>query len=112
MDYEVARFLRDTSIFLHQGETYVPTDEVGELHESLLKISESLKVVSSQILELDDNPIVMVDPVDPMFHMKLGTFGEYVIPTTPENLATVAARLQKVAYSTRFIKAILGHWPA
>lgn len=101
----ITEFLRDTSIY---SAAFYAIDQ----RDPLQLISQALAEISTHILDLEDKKPVQVFIDDESYVLILGKLGSYLIPATSENLNQVSLRLYQASHSTRFIRAILGHWPA
>lgn len=75
-------------------------------------IEQSLNILRDDILSLDAESTVELRYIDNVYQIKLGRLGTYVIDSDVRVLNQVAYRLVLLLHSPRFIKAILGQWPA
>lgn len=77
-----------------------------------MQIAHSLRQLSSQILEIHEGTVIHMSYIPPNFELLLGKLGTYHGTATPQALSDIAHRLSQIALSTRFIRGILGYWPA
>lgn len=111
MEKGLVDFLVDTSIYVVSPVSQ-PTHEVFSPQASQALLLKALKAVSSQILELEQGDIVVLECTPQSCRLLLGALGEYQFDTHPETLQQVSTRLDAVALSSRFLRAVLGMWPA
>lgn len=102
-------FLTDTSVFLEQIPPTKPRDSV---HEAWGAIHQAIQAINSNVLDLgEEAPVSFALGVE-QSRLKLGHLGDYAINTRVDHLSVVAERLQTLAPSNRFQRAIHGFWPA
>lgn len=102
-------FLSDTSVFLDQ---IPPTQSLESMHEAWGQIHQSLQKINEDILDLGQEDLIGFTLGVEVSQLRLGHLGDYTIESRAEPLSVVNSRLQALATSNRFQRAIHGFWPA
>jgi hypothetical protein len=110
---DIADFLTETVIYLSPPTEHEVTPIVTH-DEGMDRLNQSIRQITGQLLDFNDDPepliSVMVGPNNSSIW--LGQLGVYTYPTTLTALAKVTSRLSHLTENERFLRALLGYWPA
>ena len=103
---------KDLSDFLKETSIYLVTEHCSVTYDPLVLIHIALAEISSNILDLNKNKPVRILVDESSVVLTLGKLGSFHSENTPEDLSQIAKRLYLLSNSPRFVRAILGYYPA